>query len=331
MTLKNRRYIKWLAAILVFASATLLFVWRLLPFTAYDMRRCVVSVEHGYCYALASADSTIMYFAGLTPDTLFISPSDTAVTVSEYAAGCWINAEPLLPSCEGRIASYFDAADSCLYDTAVVRRLVNDELAAYQNRIEHLKHSRREIKYYIDTHGVSDEGFERVVAFYSTINAEDVRLRRIAAMLSKAAAAASLKVSKIESYHVRYKDAAGKEVRTECRLIKPRGECGATLLQLPGAVTPDGVRAAATWHLLPFRPLQLRDTVYVMGTTYIDDSEIARGSFGLVPEYLLGDSTMMFPRTSISRGAPVFTRDGFFIGILGRDRVIRRRIIRKSL
>lgn len=331
MNLNKRKIIKWLVAVLLLASATLLFIWRMLPFSPYDMQRSAVVIEHRYHYALVSGDSTLLYFDGLSHDSLLVNPSDSVSEVVRYSSGCWVNALPLIPSCMGSIATYIEPGDRRLDDTAFVHKVVGEELTNYENRIAHLKHAKHEVSYYIDTHGVNDEGFKRVEDFYAQIKKEKERLELIAGMLRKAAAGTSVRVRKNENILVHYSDAFGKTVVKECRYITPKKPCDAVLLQLKDSITPDGVKPVATWHLLPFGSAAKRDTVFVVGRTYAANEEMDYGDLELIPEYIEGDSFKMFPRTNVSEGSPVFTRGGIFIGIIGDDKIIRRRQIRKSL
>ena len=74
MNLTKRSNKKWLVAIILLASATLLFLWRMLPYSTHDMQRSVVKVEHRFHYALMSGDSTLLYFDGISADSMLINP-----------------------------------------------------------------------------------------------------------------------------------------------------------------------------------------------------------------------------------------------------------------
>ena len=235
---------------------------------------------------------------------------------------------PLIPSCKGRIATYIEPCDISYKDTAFVRKVVGDELTNYDNRTAYLRNAQHEVKYYIDTHGVNDEGFKQVENLYDNMKKERESLENIDESLRKAYNGSSLHVRKEESIVAEYKGADGRKIRKECRFAKLKEAC--VILQLTDSVTPENVIAVSTWHLLPFKQKDMSDTVFVVGKTYIDNAELKDGGFELIPEYLEGDSIKMFPKNNISKGAPVFTRNGIFVGILGNDKIIRRKEIRKS-
>ena len=328
MNLTKRSNKKWLVAIILLASATLLFLWRMLPYSTHDMQHSVVKVEHRFHYALMSGDSTLLYFDGISADSMLINPSDSIRDVVEYSAGCWVNAMPLIPSCKGRIATYIEPCDISYKDTAFVRKVVGDELTNYDNRTAYIRNAQHEVRYYIDTHGVNDDGFKQVENLYDNMKKERESLENIAESLRKAYNGSSLHVRKEESIVAEYKGADGRKIRKECRFAKLKEAC--VILQLTDSVTPENVIAVSTWHLLPFKQKDMSDTVFVVGKTYIDNAELKDGGFELIPEYLEGDSIKMFPKNNISKGAPVFTRNGIFVGILGNDKIIRRKEIRKS-
>lgn len=323
--------IKWLVTAIVFVTVTFLFVYRLLPYSDDDIRSSVVTVEHRYYYTVNANDTTLLYFNGISDDTLLINSSIDKKEVVEYSMGCWVNTLPLIPSCKGKIATLFARQDSCIYDTTFMRNVIKDELLIQMDSLAAFNHADTEIRYYIDTHSDNDEGYDNVIGYKEQLDREKIRVESIVNQLKRAVSAKSISIKKNEVFTVEYKDLNNNNVVKKCAIIPTTNVYGNTLIQTCDSITPDGVTPISMWHPIPFSIKNLKDTVYVVGRSFVNDNDMLNRDIEKIPEAISGDTLRTFPRLNIMSGSPIFTRSGIFIGILGGDTIINRTVIRKSL
>lgn len=328
---QHKKLIKWLVAAVLLATAIFLFVWRMWPYNNDDIRRCVLSTEHTYSYVIKVDGSPLLYFDGVTNDSVFINLSEKEGTATEHSVGCWINNLPIIPSCKGTIATVFTRTDSCLLDTAHLRSIIREEITNYESTLNFFDHARREIDYYIDTHSDNDEGFDDVIRYSDSLDIENSRIDTIATLLKKAIASNKMSVVKDERFYAVYRDINNREIRRECLYVPTYNDKGNMLIQLNDSITPEGVTAITPWHFIPFHTDELKETVFIMGRQYINDNDMMSRDIEMIPENISGDTLTTFPRVNISKGSPVFNHSGFFIGITAGDTIINRSTIRKSL
>ena len=116
-------------------------VWRLLPSSADEMKRCAVVVNAESWHEVRVDGKPLLYFAECYGDSAF---SDLRTVRNEalhstYSAGFWTNRWLMMPSCEGRIVTAIetptDALRACADST--IMRLCREAAAA---RLKTLKH-----------------------------------------------------------------------------------------------------------------------------------------------------------------------------------------------
>ena len=329
MTINTKRKIKWLVAIII-ASATLLIIWRLLPFSKTDMRHCAVSVEHRYYYSLDYKDSTLFYFEGVSDDSLFVNLTENKREVVKHSLGCWVNSTPLVPSCKGRITTLLEYCDSSLFKEENFRTLIAKEQQRHEDNLANFKHAEKELHYYFDTHAKGDEGYNKVNHYREELGNKIEYTEKMIEKLDRMSQYDYLSVKKHDSYYIEYKDINNNTIRKECTLAMSKYEAS-TLLQICDSITPEGVTAVDTWHVYPLNVSRLNDTVYIVGRTFVNENDSLHRDIEFIPEHLSGDTLKSTPRLNIPDGAPVFTRNGIFLGITSGDTIINRNIIRKSI
>ena len=329
MTINTKRTIKWLIAIILFVSATLLFIWRLMPFSYTEMKNSVVSVEHRYYYTLDSRDSTLFYFDGISADSLFVNLSEDKHEVIRHSLGCWVNETPLIPSCKGRIATFKEHCDSSVFVEDNFRTYIANEQSRLENNLAGYEHAEKELRYYFDTHARADEGYSKVKRYREELESKIEQTEKMIEKLNEASQLSKLYVNRHDSYYIEYKDVKSSTVRKVCTPTASLYDN--MLLQTCDSITPKGVNTVATWHLCPFDIKEINDTVFIIGRTFVNENDSVRRDIEFIPEHLAGSSLTSSPRLNIPEGAPVFTRSGIFIGITSGDTIINRDIIRKSL
>lgn len=329
MTINTKRKIKWLVAI-VFASATLLIIWRLLPFNRADMKRSTVSVEYRYYYSLDSKDSTLFYFDGVSDDSLFVNLTEQRHEVLKHALGCWINSTPLVPSCKGHITTLLESCDSSVFREDYFRFLITKEQQRHEENLTNFKHAEKELRYYFDTHAKGDDGYNEVKHYREQLENKIEYTEKMIEKLNRISQYDYLSVKKHDSYYIVYKDINNNTIKKECTLAMSKCS-NITLLQICDSITPEGVTAVDTWHVYPFNVSKLNDTVYIVGRTFVNENDSMHRDIEFIPEHISGDTLKSMPRLNIPDGAPVFTRNGIFLGITSGDTIINRNIIRKSI
>ena len=323
--------IKWLVTAFVLVTAIFLFIYSILPYSDDDIRCSVLNTEHRYTYVIEDDGKPVIYFDGITSNSLLINPTISHKEVTERSLGCWVNGIALIPSCRGRIATVFTRTDSCLLDTSFMRKILVDEIVNYDNTLSSLDHADIEIDYYIDTHCDKDEGFDDVLRYRDSLNVKRKGITNLLSALKRVYSSNHLSVKKNESFFALYRDKDNKEIRKECIYVPTHNEMDNFIIQTCDSITPDDVKSLNTWNIVPFSPKEMRDTVFVMGRMNINGISTDDYRIDIIPEYISGDTLKTFPRIDIVKGAPIFTRGGIFLGIIGGDTIISRKVIRKSM
>lgn len=302
------------------------FFWHLRPVNRLRMVHNTVMVERQSWYEITSGGNTLLFFGGMSPDTLFSQLSlnrDSAVR-HDYSAGCWISRWALVPSCHGRIITSFAAAKQIEGDA---KDLIINERAYLNKRIRSIKGIRHELIYYIRSHAASDEGFNLVASYNVLLSHEQAKERKLLNVIDRIKSGSDVKFVRHEVFTARYYDYVGKLKMANCYKISDDEKMEIVLLRAHDGITPIDVLPVA---LSPFTSLERGDSMLAVGFggLNLQKSNAEMTLPVIVPGVCLGEKSDI-PMILTGRGAPVFSIKGRFIGISTGKRLIEREQISK--
>ena len=155
-------------------------VWRLLPSSADEMKRCTMVVNAESWHEVRVDGKPLLYFAECYGDS---AVSDLRTVRNKalhrtYSAGFWTNRWLMMPSCKGRIVTAIetptDALRACADST--IMRLCREAAAA---RLKTLKHQKSELNYYMRVHSVHDYGYQDVATLDTRVCSEYAEAERV--------------------------------------------------------------------------------------------------------------------------------------------------------
>ena len=290
------------AAVLALGAGGWLGV-RMLPATEADMRSAACLVRGRQSLCLVAGGDTLP----LQTDTV-------------EQQGVWINRHWWWPSCDGRVLTVKPAHSprtaASWRGAANLRRWVEarrDSMAALLGRKET---ERKELAYYLRSHGVRDEGYTRIAVYAAGQRRETDSLRNVCRRLARVDTRGRLRLVEHGDYTVTWFDGDGRPQQVSCHpavtKVGRRGE--ALIIRTRRFMKPWGVYAVRnTPWLAPAHRRIIVVTVVPAGTrlprhTLLTEGRLDRGRHDL-------------PRLFAADGSAAFTRHGRFIGVVAGQQV----------
>lgn len=161
-----------LLAILLMATAAVWLFIRVLPATEDDIRRSTCLVRGRSTLCLVDGRDTVLLRAD---------------SVSQQ--GVWINRHWWWPSCDGRVLTMYRdsirAGEPWLGDADSLRGLVAVTTDSLCHLLSRKETERKELIYYLRSHGVIDEGYTQIAAYAQRQTRETDSLKRLVARLQQ--------------------------------------------------------------------------------------------------------------------------------------------------
>ncbi len=316
------------AAIAIVALLLVVEVMSYLPTSREQMEHSAVLVECRSYYAVNVNGKRIFCFNALTPDTLFqrIDTTASGMPTVSYSSACWIRTGMFLPTCRGRMVAHV-AGHGDSVRTLVNRfgaQLVTREINHLQQKEEELTHKAAELTYYLNVHGVQDEGFNSVSEYAVKVRHEKDSVAHILALLRSVRQGAKVEAMHIMEYTLLTHNDKGKLVRYPCRPLSTIDKHGFVLLRTSDGSTPAGIRAQSFHRWQPCHPHE-GDLVFTVGYGGMNGPafDATKSEASLSPGHVV-DASGRFnvPRLLASDGSPVFSQRGCFLGLAWHGKVI---------
>lgn len=289
---------RWLTiAGLLVLTAILFLGYRLLPADADDMRASTAELRGRM-------------------ELCMISKGDTLVISTEHVSqqGVWVNRHWWWPSCNGRIMTLFPHPTATRLASPSVA--TPRQLTLIQDSLQQLLHSKqveeKELGYYLRSHGVQDEGYTRI-AQYAEVQKKktdslDLLLKgvnRMVSMSAKPSLAYRLRLSAL------WYDDEGQAHESSCGPV----------VCLPGQggrpVILRSSQQSRPWDVYAVNrmPWTSKTQRIITATLSPSDSLSPRGV--ILAEGASEPSLRHhLPETFARDGGPVFTRKGYFLGLV---------------
>lgn len=293
-----------IVVLLLLAGLTWL-VLRAFPVSEVELRRSACLVDGRVSVCLVSGKDTVE----LTADSV-------------HHEGVWINRHWWWPSCDGRVLTVGPTSNARLVDISTIC----DSISSLLHRKET---ERKELIYYLRSHGVIDEGYTQIAAYAAMQNRATDSLKRRLTALQKISAIDSTgkksgKARKIQftlrgNYRVSWYNGNNEPHSVACEPVASQltDKAAPLILHTQRSFKPWGVYAVRN---VPWGATQHRKivTVKIIRT----DRKAPYHSIIVTGNYWQGHDHDI-PELFATDGTPVFTQHGRFIGIIHRKEVIQ--------
>lgn len=240
---------------------------------------------------------------------------------SIHTEGVWINRHWWWPSCDGRVLTIMQGHYPSLNGQAIgknnLKRLI-EQVSDSINRLLNRKIiERKELAYYLRSHGVVDEGYMQIAAYAGKQSRETDSLRRVVNKLKAFHYTNSTKVFYKGCYSVSWFNSKGELQRTGCKPVD------IDLSQLHKPIILHTFRLIKPWGVYAVRnvPWGVSQHKKVITVTLSPSAAadkyravLAKGTYENHQEHNL-------PQLFAVDGSPVFTLHGRFIGIVSGKQV----------
>ena len=311
------------------AIAIVLYGLTLLPLSTDKMKAATALVEYVSCYEIRSDGRPVAWFRSfgdsLSPVAATVV-ADTEVIERRLITGVWINRYDFMPSCRGRIL--LPAVDTTAYNSlAAARRtpakVIGQAIATTRKEIERLDLTAAKLQYYLDTHNVSDDGYNAMAAFNTDLNRRRKEAALLLTVLEKTTKKHTVSIRHIGKYNLLYNDGTGRTRRTACNDITTNRNRQFRIIQTADKGMPKGASALYfhRWTAPAVMPGNRVTTTSYYGSSqpgFSTDALKADLFFGIVTKRGGHDVPDMFAPD----GSPVFTTGGRLVGITLRGKVV---------
>lgn len=305
------KYKLFILFILLVISALVWLIVRAMPATEDDLRRSTCFVNGRNYLCLVNGNDTIVLSAD-----------------SVEQQGVWINRHWWWPSCDGRVLtmSPYNVAFKKIqpYNADSLKTLVNEGADSLSRLLQRKETERKELQYYLRSHGVIDEGYTQIAAYASkqTVETDSLKRRaeRLLAVINKANGnkkALHWKLLRKGVYNVSWYDGDDSLRTVSCKpIITSLKHIGSpVIVHTKRRIKPWGVYAVRN---VPWGVAEHKKIISVRLSAA--DTITPRHAILVTGNYWRGHNHDL-PRLFALDGAPVFTQHGRFIGIISGKEV----------
>ena len=290
--------------ILLLAVGLMWLIVRSLPATEEDLRRSTCFVEGKSYLCLASGKDTVV----LKADNI-------------RQQGVWINRHWWWPSCDGRVLTIDNGINPIhrnhLENPDTLKKLVAEGTDSLGRLLERKQVERKELIYYLRSHGVIDEGYTQIATY---ANAQRIETDSLASRYRKLTAMKSIKSLRLFRkgvYQVSWYDNGGKLKHVSCKpIFTPLDNTGQPIiLHTQRSLKPWGVYAVRNvpWGVARHKKIIV---VALSATNKLTDHH----AILITGDYERGHNHDV-PSLFAVDGSPVFSPHGRFLGIVAGKEV----------
>lgn len=304
------------------AIAILLYGLTFLPVSQSRMKRSVALIEYASCYEITADGKPLAWFRAfgdsLSLDGLTVVAGQNVVE-RRLITGVWVNRYGFFPSCKGRILLPSPDISACQRLSAANKKaslVLQKALSDNEKLISRLGQTQSKLRYYLETHNVSDDGYNTMAAYSAATDSSRQDAERLLSVLKSLDSKAQVSIRHIEKHTLLYSDSSRKTARKTCNDITKDGLRQFRIVQTEDQTMPNDV-AALYFHrwLLP----SAKTGMEVVTAAYHGSSQrgfntdtLRAGCFrGLVTEGGGHDVPSLFAPD----GSPVFTKGGLLVGV----------------
>ena len=332
--IKKKYWIPFVSVLLAVGIYSMFFP---LPVQHHYEYRSVVWVECRYCFALSAGEGDSLFFGGIDRNARLVNVSSykEQATRTNYGQGFWYAPVNLFHLTEKRLLT---AASIVHPDTilSTLRPEAKEILSTYAAQLGQLsirqKKEDSHLDYYMNTHGIHDEGYNQVARYSNQHRQQSLEMQRRVQTVQRLLKADDLRVTYLPAYSYRFTSHDGllstKAYPCAKRLIRKGGDIaefqsldnlghpgtlalGYPLINLMGFTAPDRTKRVV---LLTYNSACAPQDLRLLTLTPVDGrawKEKGKATYAT-----------SLPILPYSIGAPVTDLRGVLIGIAGRDGII---------
>jgi len=304
------------------AIAILLYGLTFLPVSQRGMERSVALVEHVSRYEITAGGKPVAWFRAFGDSLSLDGVTASAAQVSaecRLITGVWVNRYSFMPSCRGRIL--IPALDTAAGKTLSaankdVAFVIQRALADNERLLSRLERTQAKLRYYLDTHNVSDEGYNTMAAYAAAVDSSRHDAERLDSVLKGLDSKAQVGIRHIEQYTLLYSGDGWKTSRKVCRDVTKDGARQFRIVQTEDQTLPADAEALYfhRWLLPSVKPGAEVITAAYHGSSQsgFSTEKLRAGRFhGMIAT----DGGHDVPPLFAPDGSPVFTKGGRLMGI----------------
>ncbi|MBM6994002.1 MAG: hypothetical protein I3J02_12210 [Prevotella sp.] len=286
------------------ATLLLMLLSRLLPPTETEMRRSACMIEgHTQLCLIAGRDTIVLH-------------SD-----SVNQQGVWINRHWWWPSCDGRVLTVEQGCNAIHHSKTTEVKQLAHLLVTFTDSIGRLVNrkdvEKKELEYYLRSHGVQDEGYTRIAQYADLQTKETDSLKRIYDRLTAFKTKANLKLAQRYLLRVAWFNNDGQLEQAQCLpLVSEANHQGRPMIV-------HTLRSIKPWGAYAVRNLIWggADHKEIVTVTLVPQDTITPHHALLATGLYIRGGKHNIPKLFARDGSPVFTRHGQFIGIISNQEV----------
>lgn len=290
--------------IILFATILLLAIIRILPASEKNIRQSVCLVKGRVHLCLVNGQ-----------DTLEIQ-SDS---VNQH--GVWVNKYWWWPSCNGRVLTVEKGGAPAHTGNWLDDKLVASEISELTDSISRLLKrknvERQELKYYLRTHSVQDEGYTRIAHYADLQSKSTDSLDRFYQRLSSFKLNQETVLLRKYDLRVTWFDSKGQEQSADCKpkTVLQSNSGGPVIIQTNALFKSWGVYAVRNMPWGSHEGKQVVTATIAPGDSTMPYRTIL--TTGRIDNRMKHDVPNLFAVD----GSPVFTKHGCFVGIISKQDV----------
>jgi hypothetical protein len=252
-----------------------------------------------------------------------VNGQDTIILQSDTICqqGVWINKHWWWPSCDGRILTLGQKKGPTHHTHTSKSSDLALQISEMADSIEQLlitkDRERNEIEYYFRSHGVQDEGYNRISYYEGMQKKKADSLKSVYQMLK------SIKLNPhshlVRRYHlyVSWYDSDGRLSSMNCQptLVDNDLSGAPIIIHTEHFVTPKGIYAVKK---MPWKPIGSRQ---IVTATLSRENSVTPHHTLLTTGNMIDDSHHNLPDLFARDGSPVFTAYGQFVGITDKQTI----------
>ena len=327
--LTNRHIVKiimWSLPVAILAAIAFIMTPSIHPESYDGMKRSVVMIECREYYEIVCNGKVIAYCDDIKSDsTLNIvkTEADSDTERKAMVCGCWINKFSFIPSCHGRIltANPFSNNDNLLsMANNDPENIIEKTIAKHEEMFAADKKREAELNYYLDTHNVKDDGYNTIAAYAEENKRKKESLLNSIDILKSLQKEKKIKIRKRNKYALLYPTTTRKTGRVFCHLLAEESEDapkGTIVLQTENEFMPEDANSLYTFKVFCLIP-EKGDSITIAGIFGLTEKSTSNAALQK-PNVFKGATISTerhdTPPLLAPNGAPIFNRNGFFIGI----------------
>lgn len=335
LTNKNKKIIILQSLpIVILAAIAFITIPSLLPENNDSMKESVALIECREYYEIMVNGKCVAVCNDIKKDStldLIKEKADSDTERRALVCGCWINKYSFMPSCHGRIITvnpFYSEPDLLPMVNSNIKRIIEKTVNDSEKMLKADKKKQDELEYYLNTHSVKDEGYNTMATYTEENKKKKQSLEKGIEILNSLKKEDNIKIRKKIRYTLLYPGNDKKVCRIMCEALAEESKShdkGTVILQTSENFMPEKHNSVYTFKVFCLIP-EKGDSITVAGIFGMNAKSSATTTLQQTNTFK-GVTTSLethnIPQLLAPDGAPLFNRNGYFIGINNKGRIVQ--------